>query len=116
MMNIQLAVVSLYAEDLSQGVHFYRDAIGLKLVPHHAECSHFDLNGTYLTIQKGQPPSAAVRFPAAAFSVGNFEAAIQRLRAQGVELPWGIEEDGGKRWVMFYDPAGNLIELVEGGL
>jgi len=24
----------------------------------------------------------------------------------------GIEEDAGSRWVMFCDPAGNLIELA----
>jgi len=42
---------------------------------------------------------------------------IKTLTDAGVEFPWGIEEFGGpnpsSRYVMFYDPAGNLIELVE---
>jgi hypothetical protein len=28
-------------------------------------------------------------------------------------LPWGIEGDARSRWVMFHDPAGNLVELVQ---
>ena len=30
-----------------------------------------------------------------------------------VDLPWGVEEDADSRWVMFRDPAGNLIELAQ---
>ena len=48
-----------------------------------------------------------------AFAVDDLEAAIARLQAHGVELPWGIENDEVSRWVMFHDPAGNLIELVQ---
>jgi catechol 2,3-dioxygenase-like lactoylglutathione lyase family enzyme len=48
-----------------------------------------------------------------AFAVDDLEAAVERLRAHGVSLPWGVEEDAGARWVMFHDPAGNLIELAE---
>jgi hypothetical protein len=40
------------------------------------------------------------------------DQAIAKLSAHQVELPWGIEQDAGSRWVMFYDPAGNLIEFV----
>lgn len=40
------------------------------------------------------------------------DAATARLRAHGV-VPWGVEGDGGSRWVKFYDPAGNLVELVQ---
>jgi len=32
-----------------------------------------------------------------------------------VELSWGIEQDASTRWVMFHDPAGNLLELVQFG-
>jgi hypothetical protein len=38
---------------------------------------------------------------------------VQRLQVNSVELPWGLEEDGSSRWVMFRDPAGNLLEMVE---
>jgi len=49
-MNISLAVISLWAEDVAATAHFYRDIIGLKLVSHHDERPHFDLDGAYLVI------------------------------------------------------------------
>ena len=111
-MNPRLAVVSLWAEDVPTTAHFYRDVIGLRLLPHHGDRPHFDLGGTYLTILKGTPNPAPTRFPIVAFAVDDLDAAIERLRAHRVELRWGIEEDADSRWVMLHDPAGNLIELA----
>ncbi len=116
-MNTRLAVVSLWAEDVPTTAHFYRDVIGLRLLPHHhGDRPHFDVGGVYLTILKGRPTPALdsipARFPLVAFAVEDLEAAIERLRAHRVELPWGAEEEAGARWVMFHDPAGNLIEFV----
>jgi len=115
-MNPRLAVVSLWAEDVVTTTHFYRDVIGLRLLAHHGDRPHFDLGGVYLTILKGHPvpprDPTPTRFPIVAFAVEDLDAAIERLRAHRVELPWGIEEDADSRWVMFYDPAGNLIELA----
>jgi len=115
-MNARLAVVSLWAEDVAAATHFYHDVIGLRLLPHHGDRPHFDLGGVYLTILRGRPMPAQnavpARFPLVAFAVDDLDAAADRLRAHRVELPWGIEEDAGSRWVMFYDPAGNLIELA----
>lgn len=115
-MNARLAVVSLWAEDVPATAHFYRDVIGLRLLPHHGDRPHFDLGGIYLAILKGSPRPAEnarpSRFPIVAFAVRDLDDAVQQLRAQRVELPWGIEEDAGSRWVMFHDPAGNLIELA----
>jgi hypothetical protein len=37
----------------------------------------------------------------------------EKLRSHGVEMPWRIEDRSGSRWVMFHDPAGNLIELAQ---
>jgi catechol-2,3-dioxygenase len=116
-MKIQIAVVSIWAEDVPTTMHFYRDVIGLQLLPHYGERPHFDLGGTYLMILQGRPVPAqdAVpsRFPLMAFAVENLDAAVERLRAHQIELPWGIEDGATSRWVEFYDPAGNLIELVQ---
>ncbi len=115
-MNAELAVVSLWAEDVPATAHLYRDVIGLRLLLHQGDRPHFDLGGVYLTILKGRPmpaqDSIPERFPIVAFAVDDLDAAVDRLHAHHVELPWGIEEDAGSRWVMFRDPAGNLIELV----
>ena len=116
-MDIKIAVVSIRAEDVSAAAHFYRDAVGLPLMAHHGGRPHFDLGDAHLTILKGRPvpvrdPTPS-RFPIVAFAVPDLDAAIERLDAHQVELPWGIEENETGRWVMFHDPAGNLIELVE---
>ena len=82
-MSTKFAVVSIWAEDVLTCAHFYRDVLGLNLLPHHADRLHFDVNGIYLTIIKGKP------------------------------MPWGVEGNSASRWMMFHDPAGNLIELVQ---
>ena len=118
-MNLRLSVVSLWAEDVPAAAHFYRDVLGLNLLPHHGELPHFDLGGIYLTILKGHPMPAQnadpARFPLIAFSVADLDGMVGRLRAHQVALPWGIEQDGPARWVMFNDPTGNLIEVVQYG-
>jgi catechol 2,3-dioxygenase-like lactoylglutathione lyase family enzyme len=117
MMNPKLAVVTLWAEDVAAATHFYRDVIGLNLLMHDRHRPHFDLGGVYLVILQGRslPPLDPVpaRFPIIAFAVDDLDAAIDRLRLHDVDLPWGIEDDADSRWVMFHDPAGNLIELAE---
>jgi predicted enzyme related to lactoylglutathione lyase len=77
--------------------------------------SPFKLDGCYLTIQHGQPafPPAEPRFPVLAISIPVLDQAIEKLRNHGVDLPWGEETNENGRWVMFHDPAGNLVELVE---
>jgi catechol 2,3-dioxygenase-like lactoylglutathione lyase family enzyme len=116
-MNTRIAVVSLWAEDVPACAHFYRDVLELPLIGHHAQRPHFDLGGSTLVILKGKPAPAReadpARFPLIALAVDDLQNATNRLRAHGVTLPWGVEQDPGARWVMFHDPAGNLIELVE---
>jgi catechol 2,3-dioxygenase-like lactoylglutathione lyase family enzyme len=115
-MNARLAVVTLWAENVAQTAHFYRDVIGLRMLSHHGDRPHFDLGGIYLVILKGRsvPPLDPVpaRFPIVAFAVDDLDAAVDHLRAHHVDLPWGVEEDADSRWVMVHDPAGNLIELA----
>jgi len=70
-----------------------------------------------LTILKGKPVPAQnaepSHFPLIAFAVGDLDSAIERLRAHRVELPKDVAEGADSHWVMFYDPTGNLIELVQ---
>lgn len=111
------AVISLWAEDVLVTTHFYKDVLGLELSSHHhAGQPHFRVGGTLLTILKGKPlpaqDSDPPRFPLLAFRVHDLAAAVERLMAHGVELPWGVEGTGDTRWVMLRDPAGNLIELT----
>ena len=116
-MRPKLAVVSLWAEDVAATAHFYRDVIGLRLIDQHADRPHFDLGGAYLAIRKSrstpQRDPDFDRFPVVAFAVDDLKAAIERLGAYHIDLPRGIEQDAGSRWIMFDDPAGNLIELAQ---
>jgi len=114
----QLAVVSLWAENVPVTAKFYRDVIGLEMIHEHtAERVHFRLgkNG-YLVLLKGKPHPATdtvvERFPVVAFEVDDLEKAVERLEAHGVETLESIKEDSWSRWVMLHDPAGNLIELA----
>ena len=113
----RLAVVCLRAGDVPTTVHFYRDVVGLHLVPHHDHHPALDLGGSYLVIVQGEPlltdASGSSRFPALAFAVEDLDQAIQHLQTHHVELPWGVEVGQEKRWVRFHDPAGNLIEFVQ---
>ena len=111
------AVISLWAEDVATTVHFYVEVLGLELLPHHqARFPHLKVGGTFLTILKGKPQPPVNpdpdRFPLVAFRVRDLDLAVARLQDHGVDLPWGVEGQRESRWVMFYDPAGNLIELT----
>jgi catechol 2,3-dioxygenase-like lactoylglutathione lyase family enzyme len=110
-------VVCLWAEDVQAIAHFYKDVLGLELHhdAHHQRL-HFKVGDVYLTILKGKPQAALdmdpARFPIFAFKVEDLDAAVEQLRTHHVEMPWGIEGEGNNRWVMFHDPAGNLIEIT----
>jgi catechol 2,3-dioxygenase-like lactoylglutathione lyase family enzyme len=118
-MIYKVTVISLWAKDVPATAHFYRDVIGLRLLSHHNDRPHFDINGTYLTILKGTPipaqSSEPEQFPLLAFAVDDLDKAIENLRNHDIQLPWDVEQDGNSRWIIFRDPAGNLIELVQYG-
>jgi len=116
-MQPRIAVVSLWAEDVEAEAEFYRSVLGLKTLKQRHGKPHFDVGGVKLTIVQGKPvaPVAAApsRFPVMAFEVQELDEAIGRLKNVGVRLPWGVGHDAHSRWVMFHDPGGNLVELVQ---
>jgi catechol 2,3-dioxygenase-like lactoylglutathione lyase family enzyme len=115
-MKLKLAVVTLWAEDVDRMKHFYQNVLGLPLLMVDRGRPHFDFGGGYLTILQGQPHTAQAskpsRFPVIAFAVDDLHEVVQRLKSHAVDLPWGVEADDDSRWVMFYDPGGNLIEVA----
>ena len=114
----RLAIVGIPAEDVPAALHFYQDIIGLTLLPHHHERPAFDLgNDTYLVIVKSQhglvPAADEPTFPMLTFATKDLDQAVDHLEAHGVELLSGIETGTEVRWILFYDPAGNLIEIAQ---
>jgi catechol 2,3-dioxygenase-like lactoylglutathione lyase family enzyme len=116
-MDVRLAVIGLWAEDVPAAARFYREVVGLRLLPGPQALPHFDLGGPRLVIRQGRPlppeNPQPPRFPRLAFAVDDWQGALARLRAHGVGLPWGVEENASARWAAFHDPADNLIEFVQ---
>lgn len=108
------AILCLRLPDLEAGRNFYHKALGLAELP--AAFPHFDLGGVFLVLREGAappPPDEPDPFPQLALIVADLDAALERLAAAGVSIPWGVEDNGRDRWVRFYDPAGNLLELAQ---
>jgi catechol 2,3-dioxygenase-like lactoylglutathione lyase family enzyme len=116
-MGFKVAVVTLWAEDVPHAAHFYRDVVGLPLASHHGGMPHFNLGEAILVIAQGKPQAAQnsvpENFPLLGLSVPDFDQAVNRLRQHQVETPGGVIQGDGARWVLFHDPAGNLVELTE---
>jgi catechol 2,3-dioxygenase-like lactoylglutathione lyase family enzyme len=115
-----IAVISIWAPEVPQTAHFYRDVLGLELLAdaRHDHRPHFKVGDAFLVILHGEPhPATDMQpedFPLFAFRVRDLEAAVGRLQAHGVELPWGVKGAGKSRYIKFYDPAGNLLEITQG--
>jgi glyoxylase I family protein len=112
----RVMVTTVWAQDVPAAAHFYRDVLGLQPVHHHGARPSFELEGSYLVILQGRPRPAEdahpERFPLFALTVDDLDQAVEHLQAHGVSLPWGVEGHQN-RYVMFHDPGGNLIELVQ---
>ena len=115
----KLAIVSLYTGDIPSTVHFYKEVISLPLLQGHHHPIAFDIGGTYLVILPGDPPSShepdGPGFPLLTFEVDNLDEAVAYLQAHRVEILGSVNENNNTRWVLFHDPAGNLIEFAEFG-
>ena len=118
----QVAVLTVWAEaeKLEPTAKFYQDVLGLRRVGSSADPYILDTDGTFVVIMEGrleQPLDPKRRWPMFALTVPDLDQSVNALRDAGVEFPWGIEEFGApepsSRYVMFHDPAGNLIEVVE---
>jgi catechol 2,3-dioxygenase-like lactoylglutathione lyase family enzyme len=62
----KLFVITLWAPDISEGLHFYHDVLGLDLLSHHEGQHTFTVgDGIHLAICKGAPVPAedSVPFP-----------------------------------------------------
>jgi catechol 2,3-dioxygenase-like lactoylglutathione lyase family enzyme len=113
----RIVVLTIWAEDIPAAVHFYRDVLELAELPDHGSHPTLKLNGSFLIILKGTPRPATdadpAQFPLFALAVDDLDQAVARLRAHDIALLSDIKQNGALRWIVFNDPAGNLIELVQ---
>ena len=118
-MTLNFIASTIWADDLEQARQFYTNIIGLETIEENRDDrALFKLgHNQYLFIIKGQPSaptkSAIKNFPVVAFRVEDIDKTFEMLSAHGIKTLNGIESDDWSRWVLLYDPAGNLIELAE---
>ena len=111
----QVAVVTVWSptsDKVDETFTFYKDVLGLRPITPTA----FNVDGTFLVIMEGVleiKDTKRSRWPLFALQVQDIDTTVTKLREAHVDLPWGIEEDSNSRWIMFYDPSGNLIEIAQ---
>ena len=118
----QVAVLTVWAEaeKIKSTAEFYEEVLGLRRVGVSTTPYILDTDGTFVVIMEGNlehPADTIRRWPMFALTVPDLDKSVRLLRDAGIEFPWGIEEFGAptpsSRYVMFLDPAGNLIEIVQ---
>ena len=117
----------LYAADVPAVTGFYRDVLGLSVVGEPSElAAAFRLadGGVLLIFDPGRSSEPGRPVPShgasgaghVAFSVepGNLDKVTAELRQLGVAIEQEVSWDAGGRSIYVRDPAGNLVELIEG--
>jgi methylmalonyl-CoA/ethylmalonyl-CoA epimerase len=109
----RIAVVGVPACDVVRAAHFYRDTLGLQMLPHHSGPPHFKVGGTFLAVFERGESFIASSAPLVAFEVEDIEADVAALMARGVVFEGGVRQDGEARWTAFRDSEGNELELIQ---
>jgi len=117
-----LTVACVYVDDFAAAHTFYADLLGLELqYDMGANAGYFKINetcGLYLEggnvrRQEVDPKSVRASF---IMYVGSASAMFQKLRDAGVRTVQSelTNMGGDDYWFQFYDPAGNIIEILGG--
>lgn len=110
--------VSLNVSDTDRSLAFYRDVLGLRILPR----PDFPFGGAWLDAGNGReihlieadvPPDHGQHV---AFRVDDIDAVVASLRAAGQRLPDPKPVGGtATRQTFLRDPDGNLLELTQPG-
>ena len=109
----RIAVVGVPAHDVARATHFYRDTLGLQMLPHHAGPPHFKVEDTFLAVLRHGESTAASGTPLVAFEVDEIDRVMSALVTRGVVFEEGVHQDGQARWTAFHDSEDNLLELIQ---
>jgi len=130
-MHLQLHHVSILTPEIEESIKFYCDALGMRLASRFHQDS--GLNGAFLvdgpgstsyTVQLVGPPFLGWMSDVFqrhgpsmghhAFAVDNLDDWHLKLRFEGVEVLDAPGDFLGFRHMVFKDPSGTVVELVEG--
>jgi lactoylglutathione lyase len=118
---------SIFVNDMDASIDFYTNKLGLKLLdgpfhyPGNADMAFVgDSWDAYIELvydlEEHPPYQIGNRYEHLALEVdGDFHAAIERMRENGVKVLQGPKKSpGGSRWIAFVeDPNGIPVELLE---
>jgi catechol 2,3-dioxygenase-like lactoylglutathione lyase family enzyme len=118
-------IVSLFVEDVTVTVEFYRDTLGLQLVFEDTHSAVFKLDNLMINLRDlpeaseivapavVASPEVGCRFLLALF-VDDANAACAELIERGVVILNGpVDQPWGTRTACFSDPAGHIWEIVQ---
>ena len=100
--------------DTRQSMEFYHDFLGIKQIPSQVD----NPNITWLQLPSGvmlhlietdQAPCPDESH--IAFEVEDFDAAVEAVKAKGLEISRSGVRNDGQRFLFTHDPDGNRVEL-----
>lgn len=124
MTNPRLILVVLEVESLDASVRFYRDRLGIPLVPDidhggndrwisgaHAATSWHD--GAFLHFALYQSKGVVTRGVQIGFPVNNLDETHKRLVAEGVRVDHAPRDEPWGKTARYVDPDGNSVSLTD---
>jgi predicted enzyme related to lactoylglutathione lyase len=116
-----LAFASVYVDDFEKAYHFYAEVLGLEKEYDMGSAACFfklpDNTGLYLQGKNKTASYAEDTMRAGfVFSVESAAATYERLKLAGVRFIHAEPKHmgGDNYWFQFYDPAGNILEVLGG--
>ena len=112
------AGASIWSEDVSKLLPFYRDVLGLKVSmesPNYVILGN-DMNAPSLALATHSEVHGSNQDPArhmVAFATDNIQADYQRLTAAGVSFVQAPNGEDGMTIATLKDPEGNLVQLFQ---
>lgn len=116
--------VGIPTADRAASIGFYRDLLGLEVIPHQIEGNTLvwtrALDGGMVHLIEPADPDAPLDLADGryhvALQVDDFEAALATVKEAGLEITSGPgERRNGQRYFFVQDPDGNRIELATAG-
>lgn len=104
----------LVVENVDETVEFYTNILGAQqtalLKSNGATVVHLDLNGIPLVISSQTGSAVGNHW---GIAVDNLEVAVSQLKFRGVQFLVELGEEGGLKYAVIRDTAGNPIEILE---
>ncbi len=109
-------VVTLWTPDPVAHATFYSEILGLRRDDHHSHTPNFKVGKMHIVLMPGEPQAPLKQsrqpWPIFAFGTPHYDAIEARLLDAAIPILERSPEGQDHEWLMFPDPAGNILELV----